>query len=58
MNGIVYTITLTKHLDSNTKHPKVLFCYDFVNEVIDEEKDVLLAAEPDLFTIGTITLPQ
>jgi hypothetical protein len=55
-NGTVRTITITKHLDSNTKHPEVLFYYEFVNEVIDEEEDMLLAAEPDLFAINTITL--
>jgi len=43
-------------LDNNIKHPKVLFCYDFVNEIIDEEEDMLLATKLYLFTIGTITL--
>jgi hypothetical protein len=33
-----------------------LFYYDFVNKVTDEEKDVLLVVEVDLFTIGTIIL--
>ncbi len=32
--------------------------YDFVNEVTDEKKDVLLVVELDLFTIGTIILPK
>jgi hypothetical protein len=45
-------------LDSGTKLPKILLCYDFVDKVIDEEEDVLLAAKPNLFTIGTITLPK
>ncbi len=31
-------------------------CYNFVNKVTDEEEDMLLVAEPGLFTIGTITL--
>jgi len=35
-----------------------LFYYDFVNGIIDEEEDMLLAAELDLFTIGTIILPK
>jgi hypothetical protein len=55
-NGTICTIVIIKHLDSNTKCPKVLFCYDFVNEVKDEEKNMLLATELDLFTINTITL--
>jgi hypothetical protein len=33
-----------------------LFYFNFVNEVINEEEDVLLATELDLFTINTITL--
>jgi hypothetical protein len=49
---------VTKHLDNHTKHPKVLFYYDFVNGVIDEKKDMLLVAELDLFTIGIIILPK
>jgi hypothetical protein len=47
-----------KHLDNNTKHPKVLLCYNFVNGIIDEEKDMLLAAKPNSFTIGTIILAK
>jgi len=57
-NNIVCTITITKHLDSNTKRPKVLLYYDFVDKVIDEKEDVLLAAKPNLFIIGTITSPK
>jgi hypothetical protein len=49
---------ITKHSNTNTKHPKVLFCYDFVNKITDEEEDVLLVVEPYLFAIGTITLPE
>jgi len=57
-NGIVYTIAITKHLDSNTKCLEVLLCYDFINEITNEEKDVLLEAEPNLFMIGIIILPK
>jgi hypothetical protein len=35
-NGMVWSITMTKHLDNNTKHPKVLLCYDMMEGVIDE----------------------
>jgi hypothetical protein len=45
-------------LGSNTKCPKVLYCYDFVNKVIDEEENVLLVAEVDWFAIGTTILPK
>jgi len=55
-NGTIHTITITKHLDSNTKCLEILLCYDFVNEITNEEKDVLLVVKLDLFTISTITL--
>jgi len=35
------------------KHPKVFCCYDFVNVVINKEKNILLVIEPYLLTIGT-----
>jgi hypothetical protein len=57
-NGIVRTIIITKHLDSNTKCLEVLFCYDFVNGVIDKKENILMVAKLDLFAIGTITLPK
>jgi len=28
-NGMVKTIVITKHLNNQTKHPKVFICYDF-----------------------------
>jgi hypothetical protein len=49
---------ITKHLDNITKLPKVLLYYNFVNGVIDEEEHVLLAVEPNLFTIDAIILPK
>jgi hypothetical protein len=55
-NGTIHTIMVAKHLDSNTKHPKVLLWYDCVNRVTNEEEDMLLTAKSNLFTIGTITL--
>jgi hypothetical protein len=30
-NGVIRMILVTKHLDVNTKRPKVLLCYDFAN---------------------------
>jgi hypothetical protein len=57
-NGIVHTIVVTKHLDSNTKCPKVLLCQNFVNGFTYEEEDMLLVAEPDLFITDTITLSE
>jgi hypothetical protein len=57
-NGAIQTILVTKHLDANTKQPKVLLCYDFANGIIDEEEEILLQAKPKLITIETITLPK
>jgi hypothetical protein len=54
-NGIVCVIAITKHLDNN-KHLEVSLCYDFVNEITNEEEIMLLVAESYLFAIGTITL--
>jgi hypothetical protein len=48
-NGIVLTIIMTKHLDSNTKHPKVLLCYDMTKKITYEEKEMF-------FTINWICL--
>jgi hypothetical protein len=54
-NGTICTIAITKHLDNNIKRQELLLCYDFVNGVIDEEEDVLLVVELNLFAISTIT---
>jgi hypothetical protein len=57
-NGMVQTIVVTKHLDSNTKRPKVLLCYDLMEGVTDEEEEIIFATKPNLFTFGTITLSE
>jgi hypothetical protein len=56
-NGIVRTITITKHLGNEVRRPKVLLCYDYHNGIIDEE-DIIFAIEPKLFSIRTISLPE
>ncbi len=38
-NGIMHTIVMNTNLDSNMKWLKVLFGYNFVIVVIDEEED-------------------
>jgi hypothetical protein len=55
-NGIVRTIFITKHLDSNTKHLEVLLCYDLMENIIEKEEEIFFIAKPNLFTIGIITL--
>ncbi len=57
-NGTICPITKTKHLDNNTKHLEVFFCYNFVNGVTNEEEDMLLVAELNLFIISTIILSK
>jgi len=37
-NGIVHTIVITKHLDSNTKCLELLLCNNFINGVVNEEE--------------------
>ncbi len=34
------------------KHLKMFCCCDFINVVINKEKNILLVTEPYLFTIG------
>jgi hypothetical protein len=41
-NGIVRTITITKHLSSEIKHPEIFLCYDFQNGFTKEEEDIAL----------------
>jgi len=57
-NGIVQTISTTKHLDSNTKRFEVLLCYDLMESIINEKEEIFFIAKPNLFTIGIITLPK
>ncbi len=57
-NGAIRMILVTKRLDVNTKWPKVLLCYDFTNDITNEEEEILLQVELELFTIGTISLPK
>jgi hypothetical protein len=49
---------MAKHLDNNTKHPKVLLCYDLTKGITDKEKEIFFLIKPIFFTIGTITLSE
>ncbi len=55
-NGMVQTITITKHLDNNIQHLKVLLCYVLMEGVTNEEEKIFLTTKLDLFTLRTITL--
>jgi len=50
-NGIVRTITITKHLEVEVKRPEVSLCYNYQNGIIDAEEDIIFAIEPKLFSI-------
>ncbi len=56
--GAVKTITITKHLESEIRRPKMLLCYNYHNGITNEEKDIIFATKPKLFSIGTISLPE
>jgi len=55
-NGIVRTITVTKHLGGEVRRPKVLLFYNYKNGIMYEEKDIIFATKPKLFSIGIINL--
>jgi hypothetical protein len=55
-NGIVRTFTIIKHLGGEARRPKVLLCYDYQNGITDEEKCIIFATKPKLFSIGIMSL--
>jgi hypothetical protein len=52
---MVKTITITKHLSSQTKHLKVLLCYDFKNGITNEKENLIFETARGLFSIILIT---
>jgi hypothetical protein len=56
-NGTVRTIVVTKHLRTNLKRLEVLLCFDYQNDITNEEKDMMFANELELFSIGKISFP-
>jgi len=45
-------------LGGEVRKPEMLLCYDYHNGITNEEKDIIFATEPKLFSIGTISLPE
>jgi hypothetical protein len=43
-------------LGSEIRRPKVLLCYDYQNDITNEEKDIIFATKRELFSIGTSNL--
>jgi hypothetical protein len=48
---------MTKHLGINHKRPKVFLCFDYQNGITNEKGYLMFDNEPELFFIGTISLP-
>jgi hypothetical protein len=40
-NGTITIITITKHLGSEVRRPKMLLCYNYQNGIIDEEEHII-----------------
>ncbi len=57
-DGTVRTITVTKHLRGEVRILEVLLCYNYLNGITNEEKDIIFATCPKLLSIGTISLPK
>jgi hypothetical protein len=57
-NGIVKTILVNKKLGAKTRRPQVVVCYDLMEGSTNEEEDLILEIEPELFLITPITLSK
>ncbi len=57
-NGTIRIIIVTKHLGGEIRRPKVLLCNDYQNGITDEEEDIIFVIKSNLFSIGTIILPE
>jgi hypothetical protein len=55
-NGTIKTISINKKLGVETKRPQVLICYDLIEGLTDEKKDLIFETEQKLFLIGTIII--
>jgi hypothetical protein len=55
-NGTIQTIIVIKHLGNEVRKHEVLLCYDYHNGITNEEEDIILAIELELFSIGIIKL--
>jgi hypothetical protein len=57
-NGIVITVTIAKHLGGELRRLEMLLCYYYQNGITYEEENIIVAIEPKLFSIGTISLSE
>ncbi len=42
-NGTIRIIMVIKHPGIKVKQPKMLLCYDYHNDITDEEEDIIFA---------------
>jgi len=56
--GNVKTIFISNYLNGNVIRSHTVVSYKFIEGVINEGKKILLFYEPNLFSIGMITLPD
>jgi len=54
-NGTIKTIFISKYLSGNIRRPHIVIRYNFIEGVTNEENEILLSYEPNLFSIGLIT---
>jgi hypothetical protein len=55
-NDIMNIIFVSKYLNGNIRKPRTIINYNFLEGVTNEEEEILLAFEPNLFSIGIIML--
>jgi hypothetical protein len=51
-------MSVSKYLNGNITQPQMIASYNFMEGVIDEEEEILLSFEPNLFSIRMIALPD
>jgi hypothetical protein len=55
-NDTIKIFYVSKYLNGNIRKPQMVVIYNFLEGVINEEKEILLTSKVDLFSIGIITL--
>ena len=53
-NGIVKTVKINRQLEYEAVTLHALVCYNFAEDITDDEETILLAADPTLQSVGTI----
>jgi hypothetical protein len=45
-------------LGNEVRGLEVLLCYDYQNAITNEKEDIIFVIKPELFSTGTINLPE